>query len=61
MSGWRILFALGLTVVLAATIVAFVSLSVPAMREHPRLGLALSVVVSLACGAGILRVLGGRH
>jgi len=53
MSAWRAVLAIGLALLLAASVMAFVTLSVPAMRSRPGLGLVASAVVFLVCIAGV--------
>ncbi len=61
MKGWRaVLTAAGLALFLAAPLMAFVTLSVPAMREHPRLGLLAAAVVFLTCVGGFAVILTRR-
>ena len=60
MSVWRTMLAVGLGLVLAASIMAFVTLSVPSLRDTPRLGLGISAVVVLFSAAGVVAMLRRR-
>ena len=54
MSVWRTMLAVGLGLVLAASVMAFVTLSVPSLRDRPRLGLGISAVVVLFSATGVV-------
>jgi len=53
MSGWRMILAATVSgFVLAASVMAFVTVSVPTIRDRPRLGLVVAAVLFLASVVG---------
>jgi hypothetical protein len=54
MTKFRVLLgAAGISMIVTASVLAFVTLSVPAVRDSPRLGLLVSLVVFGAVGSAI--------
>ena len=54
MSIWRTMLAVGLGLVLAASVMAFVTLTVPSLRDRPQLGLGVAAVVVLFSAAWVV-------
>jgi len=54
MTKFRVLLgAAGISTIVTASVLAFVTLSVPAVRDSPRLGLLVAVVVFVAVAGAI--------
>ena len=54
MTKFRVLLgAAGISMIVTASVLAFVTLSVPAVRDSPRLGLLVAVVVFVAVAGAI--------